>query len=30
MALDVFGGGMQGSHVGLGDDGVDESFDDHS
>ena len=30
MALDVFGGGMQGLHVGLGNDGIDESFDDHS
>jgi hypothetical protein len=30
MTLDVFRGGAQGSRVGLGGDGIDESFDDHS
>jgi hypothetical protein len=30
MALDIFRGGVQGLQVGLGDDGIDERFDDHS
>jgi hypothetical protein len=30
MALDVFRGGVQGLHVGLGGDGIDERLDDHS
>jgi hypothetical protein len=30
MTLDVLGGGAQGFHVRLGDDGIDESFDNHS
>jgi hypothetical protein len=30
MALDVCRRGMQGLNVGLGDDGIDERFDNHA
>ena len=30
MTLDVFRGGVQGLHVGLGGNGIEESFDNHA
>ena len=30
MTLDVFRGGVHGLHVGLGNDGINKRFDNHS